>query len=139
MEAQRRAEAGGTRPRLQPPARSRRQYLFPRQGLLARRQELPPGGVDHVGHEPGGLFGDDDRRRPLARRAAVQEGAEVMARITAGLATSHIPALGAAVDLGKTAEAYWQPAFAGYEWTKKWVVGEKPDVVILVYNDHASA
>ena len=36
-----------------------------------------------------------------------------MARITAGLTTSHIPAIGAAIDLGKTREPYWQPLFAG--------------------------
>ena len=62
-----------------------------------------------------------------------------MARITAGLTTSHVPAMGMAVDLGKTEEDYWRPVFAGYEWTKKWADAEPPDVVILVYNDHASA
>ena len=62
-----------------------------------------------------------------------------MARITAGVACSHIPALGVAVDLDKTAEAYWQPAFAGFDWTREWEKREKPDVVVLVYNDHASA
>ena len=62
-----------------------------------------------------------------------------MARITAGLTTSHIPAIGAAIDLGKTEEPYWKPLFAGYEWTKAWAAREVPDVVILVYNDHASA
>ena len=62
-----------------------------------------------------------------------------MARITAGVATSHIPALGAAIDLGKTGDPYWAPAFAGYEWAKRWAREQQPDVVILVYNDHASA
>lgn len=63
-----------------------------------------------------------------------------MARITAGLGSSHVPAIGAAVDLGKTKEPYWQPVFAGYEWTRAWLKDEaKPDAVILVYNDHASA
>jgi len=62
-----------------------------------------------------------------------------MARITAGVATSHIPAVGAAIDLGKTHEPYWQPVFAGYEFSKRWIAEHKPDVVILVYNDHASA
>jgi protocatechuate 4,5-dioxygenase beta chain len=62
-----------------------------------------------------------------------------MARITAGIATSHVPAIGAAIDLGKTQEEYWAPVFAGYEWAKEWIKGEMPDVVILVYNDHASA
>ncbi len=61
-----------------------------------------------------------------------------MAHITAGVATSHVPAIGAALDLGKSDEPYWQPVFAGYEWTKQWVTETKPDVVILVYNDHAS-
>ncbi|HKX54937.1 MAG TPA: class III extradiol dioxygenase subunit beta, partial [Xanthomonadales bacterium] len=62
-----------------------------------------------------------------------------MARITAGVSTSHVPAIGAAIDLGKTAEPYWAPVFAGYEYSKKWIAEQKPDVIILVYNDHASA
>src|SRR5512144_2788418 len=62
-----------------------------------------------------------------------------MARIVAGVATSHIPAVGAAIDLGKTDEPYWRPVFAGYEFSKRWIAQEKPDAVILVYNDHASA
>lgn len=62
-----------------------------------------------------------------------------MARITAGVATSHVPAIGAALDLGKTQEDYWKPLFAGYDFSKKWIAEEKPDVIILVYNDHASA
>ena len=62
-----------------------------------------------------------------------------MARITAGLSTSHIPAVGAAIDLGKTHEPYWQPVFAGYEFSKRWIAAHEPDVVVLVYNDHASA
>ena len=61
-----------------------------------------------------------------------------MARITAGVATSHVPAVGAAVDLGKTAEDYWRPVFAGYEWTREWIANQMPDVVVLVYNDHAT-
>jgi protocatechuate 4,5-dioxygenase beta chain len=62
-----------------------------------------------------------------------------MARITAGLTTSHVPAIGAAIDHGRTGEDYWRPMFAGYEWTRSWIEEEKPDVVILVYNDHAVA
>lgn len=62
-----------------------------------------------------------------------------MARITAGLATSHVPAIGAAIDLGKTEQDYWRPVFAGYDWTRNWIADNPPDVVILVYNDHASS
>jgi len=62
-----------------------------------------------------------------------------MARIIGGVSTSHVPAIGAAIDRGRTGDAYWQPLFKGYEPSKKWMAETKPDVVILVYNDHASA
>lgn len=62
-----------------------------------------------------------------------------MARITAGVATSHVPAIGAAMDLGKTGEPYWTPLFEGYEFSRQWIAENPPDVVFLVYNDHASA
>lgn len=62
-----------------------------------------------------------------------------MARITAGIATSHVPAIGAAFDQDRTQEPYWKPVFDGYEWVKAFQDTEDPDVVILCYNDHASA
>ncbi|HVA53931.1 MAG TPA: class III extradiol dioxygenase subunit beta [Acidimicrobiales bacterium] len=62
-----------------------------------------------------------------------------MARITAGVTTSHVPAIGAAIDLEKQGTDYWAPLFKGYEWSKEWIANERPDVVVLVYNDHASA
>ena len=62
-----------------------------------------------------------------------------MARITASVYTSHVPAIGAAIDLGKTAEPYWQPVFKGYEFSKQWMQENRPDVIFLVYNDHATA
>jgi len=62
-----------------------------------------------------------------------------MARITASVFTSHVPAIGAALDLGKTGEPYWQPLFQGYEFSKQWMKDNQPDVIILVFNDHATA
>jgi hypothetical protein len=62
-----------------------------------------------------------------------------MARITASVYTSHVPAIGAALDLGKAGDPYWQPVFAGYDASKQWMRDHRPDVVILVYNDHANA
>ena len=62
-----------------------------------------------------------------------------MAKITASVFTSHVPAIGAALDLGKTHEPYWQPLFQGYEYGKQWMKDNKPDVIFLVYNDHATA
>lgn len=61
------------------------------------------------------------------------------ARITASVYTSHVPAIGAALDLGKSADPYWQPVFKGYEFSKQWLKDNKPDVIFLVYNDHATA
>jgi len=62
-----------------------------------------------------------------------------MAKITASVYTSHVPAIGAALDLGKTQEPYWQPLFKGYDFSKQWMKDNRPDVIFLVYNDHATA
>ena len=62
-----------------------------------------------------------------------------MATITASVYTSHVPAIGAALDLGKTRDDYWKPVFAGYEASKAWMKDNTPDVIFLVYNDHATA
>ncbi|MDH5360556.1 MAG: class III extradiol dioxygenase subunit beta [Gammaproteobacteria bacterium] len=62
-----------------------------------------------------------------------------MAKIIAGIGTSHVPAIGAAIDKGLTADPYWQPFMDGIEPARKWMKEHKPDVCIIVYNDHASA
>ncbi len=62
-----------------------------------------------------------------------------MAKITASAFTSHVPAIGAAMDLGKTEEPYWQNVFSGYEFSRQWLKDNPPDVVFLVFNDHATA
>lgn len=62
-----------------------------------------------------------------------------MAKIVGGYATSHVPAIGVAIDQGKTGEPYWQPVFAGYEASREWIADLKPDVAIVVFNDHATA
>lgn len=62
-----------------------------------------------------------------------------MAEIIASVNCSHVPAIGAAVDLRKTGTPYWAPVFRGFEPSRKWIADLKPDVIILVYNDHACA
>jgi protocatechuate 4,5-dioxygenase beta chain len=62
-----------------------------------------------------------------------------MAKIIAGMGTSHTPAIGAALDAGKANEPYWKPVFAGYDGAKRWMEQVKPDVAIIVYNDHINA
>jgi protocatechuate 4,5-dioxygenase beta chain len=61
-----------------------------------------------------------------------------VARIIAGVASSHVPAIGAAIDNKQTEEPYWKRVFSGFEKSKQWMADTKPDVAIVVYNDHAS-
>ena len=62
-----------------------------------------------------------------------------MAEIIAGIGTSHVPAVGAAIDNGKQDDPYWAPYFEKIEPARRWMAETEPDVCIVVYNDHASA
>jgi protocatechuate 4,5-dioxygenase beta chain len=62
-----------------------------------------------------------------------------VAKIIAGISSSHVPAIGAAIDNKQTEEPYWKRVFSGFEKSKQWMAAAKPDVVIAIYNDHASA
>jgi protocatechuate 4,5-dioxygenase, beta chain len=62
-----------------------------------------------------------------------------VAEIIGGVGCSHVPAVGAAIDKGKTEEPYWAPYFAKTQPMKDWIAEKKPDVAIVVYNDHATA
>jgi protocatechuate 4,5-dioxygenase beta chain len=62
-----------------------------------------------------------------------------VARIIAGIGSSHVPAIGAAIDNNKMEEPYWKRVFSGFEHSQQWMRDTKPDVAIVVYNDHASA
>jgi gallate dioxygenase len=75
---------------------------------------------------------------PRTRSGTTGDGRR-MSRITASVYTSHVPLIGVAIDLGKTQEPYWRPLFAGYEPSRRWFQRNPPDVIFLVYNDHASA
>jgi protocatechuate 4,5-dioxygenase, beta chain len=61
------------------------------------------------------------------------------ASVTANVFSSHVPAIGAAIDQGKATGPYWDPLMAGYETSKAWIAEHTPDVIFLVYNDHANA
>ena len=79
------------------------------------------------------------RRRIGSPRAPRRKRRPEMASISASVYTSHVPAIGAALDLGKAGEPYWQPLFQGYEPSKRWMEQNRPDVIFLVFNDHATA
>ncbi len=62
-----------------------------------------------------------------------------MARIVAGLGSSHVPPIGPAYDAKRFAEPDWKPLFDGYLPVKRWLRDVvKPDAIIFVYNDHGS-
>jgi len=84
--------------------------------------------------------GDDAGRRALAGRSAFDQGRSMtMARITAGGHDQSRAANRRRTGPRQVRRRLLAPVFAGYDWTKKWIEEEKPDVVVLVYNDHASA
>ena len=68
-------------------------------------QSFQQAAASMTGHVRRGLRGDDAGRRTLARGLALDQarGPDV-ARITAGVTTSHVPAIGAALDLGDDRE-----------------------------------
>jgi protocatechuate 4,5-dioxygenase beta chain len=59
-----------------------------------------------------------------------------MAQIVGGICTSHIPAIGNAIANELYEDAYWKPFFDGYPPVRDWLNEVKPDVAIVVYNDH---
>lgn len=59
-----------------------------------------------------------------------------MAKIVGAIGSSHIPAIGVAMDKGLESTPYWKDFFAGYEPVRKWFNEVSPDVVIVFYNDH---
>ena len=62
-----------------------------------------------------------------------------MARIIGGLAASHTPTIGFAVDHDKQSEAAWAPIFEGFEPIKVWLEEQQPDVLFYIFNDHVTS
>ena len=61
-----------------------------------------------------------------------------MGRIIAGIGTSHVPSIGGAFDRGKSGTPAWKPLFDAYVPVREWLTRLKPDIVIMVYNDHGA-
>ena len=59
-----------------------------------------------------------------------------MARIIGGLSTSHVPSIGAAIARGEQKTPYWKPFFDAFDPVHDWLAKEKPDLAIVIYNDH---
>lgn len=61
-----------------------------------------------------------------------------MGKIIAGIGTSHVPSIGGAYDRGRTQTPAWKPLFDAYVPVREWLQEIKPDVAIMVYNDHGA-
>ena len=59
-----------------------------------------------------------------------------MAKIIGGVTSSHIPAVGNAIANNLQQEPYWKRFFDGYKPAQDWLQKHKPDIAIVVYNDH---
>lgn len=62
-----------------------------------------------------------------------------MARILGGIATSHSPTIGFALDHKNQHEPVWPPIFAAYEPVRRWLAQKQPEVLLVIYNDHATS
>ena len=62
-----------------------------------------------------------------------------VARIVGGLGTSHVPSIGVALDRGLRDSADWKPFFDGYEPAKEWVKEARPDIAVVIFNDHGNS
>ncbi len=59
-----------------------------------------------------------------------------MAKILGAIGTSHVPAIGVAVDRGIEDTPYWKDLFSAYVPVREWINENKPDIAVLFYNDH---
>jgi len=59
-----------------------------------------------------------------------------MAELLGVVSTSHVPAIGGAIARGRQREPYWRPLFDAYPAVHEWLARMRPDVAVIVYNDH---
>jgi gallate dioxygenase len=62
-----------------------------------------------------------------------------MATIVGGIASSHTPTIGFALDTNKQQDAVWAPIFAGYKPVQRWLAEKQPDVLFFIFNDHITS
>ncbi len=59
-----------------------------------------------------------------------------MARIVGGIGSSHAPSMGRAWDGGLQKDPQWAPVFDGYVPAQRWLDAQRPDLLVIFYNDH---
>lgn len=62
-----------------------------------------------------------------------------MAKLIGGIGTSHVPSIAMAIDKGLRYSDEWAPFFDGYVPAQEWVAEKKPDIAVVVFNDHGNS
>jgi gallate dioxygenase len=62
-----------------------------------------------------------------------------MARIIGAVASSHTPTIGFALDKQKQDDPVWAPIFAAYKPVQDWLACQRPDVLLVIFNDHVTS
>jgi protocatechuate 4,5-dioxygenase beta chain len=59
-----------------------------------------------------------------------------MAKIVGGINVTHVPYIGRAIANNLQQDPYWKPFFDGFPPVRDWLAKVKPDVAVVIYNDH---
>jgi protocatechuate 4,5-dioxygenase beta chain len=59
-------------------------------------------------------------------------------KVVGGIGLSHVPSVGVAYDRGRMQTPAWKPLADAYVPVRDWLKRLKPDVAIVVYNDHGA-
>jgi protocatechuate 4,5-dioxygenase beta chain len=59
-----------------------------------------------------------------------------MAKIVGCVTTTHVPSIGGAIAKHQQEDPYWKPFFDGFKPVHAWLDKMKPDVAVVIYNDH---
>lgn len=59
-----------------------------------------------------------------------------MAKIVGSITMTHVPSIGSAIARGLQQDPYWKPFFDGFPPVREWLKEVKPDIAVMIYNDH---
>jgi gallate dioxygenase len=62
-----------------------------------------------------------------------------MARLIGAIGVSHTPTIGYARDRDLSADPVWAPIFEAFAPLKTWLAEQKPDALVMIYNDHVTS
>jgi gallate dioxygenase len=88
---------------------------------------------------PDAHAGEGGRFRCTASVDTFFQREHIMATIIGAVASSHTPTIGFALDAHKEHDPAWAPIFEGYRPVQQWLAAKKPDVLLMIFNDHVTS